>query len=71
MSQTLGLDALENTHVVLVQPFARRQMPQRVRSQIDAIKVSHRHLLSFVALIMGGSFVPVAVCGKALVVGQL
>ena len=50
---------------MLVKAFARRQMAQRVRPQVEAEEMARRHLAASVLRIVGGGLVPVAVGGEA------
>lgn len=60
----------ERAHVVLVQPLARRQMPQRARAQVQAVEMARGHFASLLPRVMRGGLVPVAVGGEDLVSGQ-
>lgn len=56
---------------MFMRTFAHRQLTQRVRAQIQAVKMAHGHFYTIVPGIMAGGLVPVAIHGKDLIQGQL
>ena len=51
--------------------FAHRQLAQRVRARVQAVKMARSHFYTIVPVIMAGRLVPVAIHGKDLIRGQL
>ena len=71
LAEPLGLDPFEGAHVVLVEPFGRRQVAEGVRAQVGAVEVAHGHLHPVMPGIVGGGLVPVAVGREACIALQL
>ena len=70
LTQSPGRDALERAHVMLMQILPDRQMPQRVRAQIQTVEMSHRLFASLMPHVMRGRLVPVPVGGETVVTRQ-
>lgn len=52
-------------------PWARRQMRQQARAQVQTVEIAHGHLPSIMPCVMRRGLAPVAVGGEDFITGQL